>query len=58
MYFNAKEAGDKALMEQYKGMALAKEIKMPKRQYIGESEQLNENITNKIVRDLTNILNG
>jgi phage gpG-like protein len=57
-YYAAAEIKDAELMEQYKAMALAKKIVIPKREYIGESPQLVENITNKIVRDLTKILNG
>lgn len=52
------EAGNDDLAEQYKWLALAKEIKMPQRQYMGESEALILNISDKIVRDLTRILNG
>ncbi len=40
----------------YKAMALSKTIKMEKRQYMGESRQLIDNITNKVIRDLTRIL--
>lgn len=58
MHRQAKDGGDLDMADQYKGMALAKKITMPKRQFIGESEVLTENITNKIVRDLTKILNG
>lgn len=55
-YYLAKEAGDTTLMEQFKSMALAKEIKIEQRQFIGESEVLNKRIADKILRDLTNIL--
>lgn len=55
MHKQAKDAGDLDLADQYKGMALATKIVMPKRQFIGESEALNNNIINKIERDLTGI---
>lgn len=54
----AKEAEDDEMMSQFKAMALAKEIKMVQRKFMGESEALNQKITDKIVRDLTRILNG
>lgn len=57
-YYLAKENKEPELMEQYKSLALAKTFIIPKREFIGESSTLNENITNKIVRDLTRILNG
>jgi phage gpG-like protein len=56
--FEARDAGEPEIQEQYKFMALAKTIKMQKRQFMGESKVLTENITNKIMRDLTQILNG
>ncbi|MGN6604548.1 MAG: phage virion morphogenesis protein [Ginsengibacter sp.] len=52
----AKEAGDLIAAEQYKWCALAKKIVIPKREFIGPSEQLNQKITDKITRDLTKIL--
>lgn len=57
-WHNAKERGDKDLMDQFKAFALAKQIKIEKRQYMGESAELDRKIADKIVRDLTNILNG
>jgi phage gpG-like protein len=57
-YYMAKEAGESELMQQYKAMALAKEIKIEKRQFIGESAVLNSNITDKILRELTAICNS
>lgn len=56
--FEAKNAGDTGTAEQYKFMALAKTIKIPKREFMGDSKQLVDNITSKIVRDLNNILNS
>ena len=55
-YMLAKESENTELMDQWRAMALSKTITIPKRQYIGESEVLNQNITAKIERDLTNIL--
>lgn len=55
-YYLAKEAGNTTLMAQFKSMALAKEIKIEKRQFMGESEVLNKRIADKILRDLTNHL--
>ena len=55
-FYLAKEAADKELMEQWKFLALSKEIRIPKRQFIGESETLNQRIAEKMERDLTNIL--
>ena len=52
----AKELGDTDAQEQYKWMALSKTIKIEKREYMGPSNQLNENIIAKITRDLTRIL--
>ena len=56
-HYEAKEAGDTDAAEQYKCMALAKKIVMPKREFIGNSQVLNEKIENKITKDLTRILN-
>lgn len=53
----AKENGDADLQEQYKWMALSKTIHIVKREFMGESNILNEKITAKIMRDLTRILN-
>ena len=58
MHKQAKDAGDEDMADQYKGMALAKKIVMPKRQFMGESQVLEEHITAKIERDLNRILNG
>jgi phage gpG-like protein len=55
-YYLAKDADDTTLMEQFKCMALANEIKIEQRQFIGESEVLNNRIADKITRDLTNLL--
>lgn len=56
-HYMAKEGGDADLADSWKALALAKEIKMPKRQIIGESEALNERIAIKIEGDLNRILN-
>jgi phage gpG-like protein len=53
----AKEAGDLELAEQFKWMALSKVIKIVQRKFMGESNVLNNKITDKIKRDLTRILN-
>lgn len=53
----AKEGGDLDAAQQFKYMALSKTIKIPKREFMGNSEQLNTNITDKITRDLDTILN-
>ena len=53
----AKEAGDLDLAEQYKWMALAKKITIVQREFMGESDELNEKIVAKITRDLNRILN-
>lgn len=55
--FEAKEAGEPDLQEQYKWMALSKKITIVQREFMGESQQLNEKIIAKITRDLTRILN-
>lgn len=52
----AKDMGDFDLAEQYKFMALAKEITIVQRQFIGNSEVMNNNIFAKIDKDLTKIL--
>jgi phage gpG-like protein len=53
----AKEAGDLDASEQYKWCALAKKITIVQREFMGESDVLNEKIVAKITRDLNNILN-
>jgi phage gpG-like protein len=53
----AKEMEDEEMMSQFKAMALAKQIKIQQRQFIGESEALNQRITDKILRELQNIVN-
>lgn len=57
-HYMAAEARNEPLAEMYKHMALSKQIVIPKREYIGDSPELVENIANKIVRDLLKILNG
>jgi phage gpG-like protein len=54
----AKEGGDTETAGQYKAMALCKQltITVPKREFMGNSPQLNNKITNKITRDLTRLL--
>lgn len=51
----AKDNGQTDLADQYKGMALAKQLTMPKRQFIGESPALIEAITAAITYDLNRI---
>jgi len=53
----AKANGDPEAQEQYKWMALSKVIKIPKREFMGPSDQLNQQITDKITRDLNRITN-
>ncbi len=52
-----KDGGDMELADQYKAFALSKKIVIPKRQFMGQSETLNNNIVEKIMRDLNRILN-
>jgi len=52
----AKEAGDTEMAEQYKAMALSKEITIIQRKFMGESPLLTNKIIDKIKRDLTRIL--
>lgn len=53
----AKDGGDSEMAEQYKYMALAKKITIPKRQFIGNSETMMNKISEKVQRDLNKILN-
>lgn len=55
MHKEAKVMGDAEMADQWKGLALAKKIVMPKREFMGESDVLNEKIAAKIIRDLNNI---
>lgn len=60
-YYKAVDlTGDKEdeLAQQFKNMALAKTITIQQRQFMGDSQALIEKISNKIVRDLTRILNS
>lgn len=57
MSIQAKNAGDIDQANQYKYMALAKEITIVQRKFIGNSVVMNEKIVAKINRDLTRILN-
>lgn len=54
-YYQAKNDGDIIRMDQYKAMAMSKQITVQQRQFIGNSPILLDNISNKIVRDLTRI---
>ncbi|MCX6210113.1 MAG: phage virion morphogenesis protein [Bacteroidetes bacterium] len=54
--YEAEKAGDFDLAEEYKFMALAKEIKIEQRMFIGNSEVMNTKILEKVNRDLTRIL--
>ena len=56
MYYQAKEAGDSDMQDQYKAMALSKEIVIKQRKFMDMSEPLNNKIIAKIKRDLTSIL--
>lgn len=54
-HYAAKQAGDLDMAEQYKFMALATQITIVQRKFIGNSEVLNNKIFDKIGRDLTRI---
>jgi phage gpG-like protein len=56
MHMKFKEAGNLTMADQWKGLALAKKLTMPQRQFIGDSVVLMNNIEAKIERDLTKIL--
>lgn len=53
----AKDNDNTDLAEQYKYMALATTITIPKRQFIGNSTSMNNTITQKIKAHLTKIFN-
>lgn len=53
----AKDAGDLEVANMYKAMALSKEITIEQRQFIGDSNELMNNISSKINKDLKRILN-
>jgi phage gpG-like protein len=57
-HYEAKQAGNEELAESWKFQALSKQIVIPKRQFIGESEVLGEKIAAKIKKDLSTILNS
>lgn len=57
-YYAAKDGGMEDVADQYKAMALAKEITIVQRQFMGDSPVLLESISNKIVRDLTRLANS
>ncbi|PZP42163.1 MAG: hypothetical protein DI598_17255 [Pseudopedobacter saltans] len=57
-YYAAKDGGMLDIADQYKAMALAKEITIEQRQFMGDSPPLLDSISNKIVRDLTRIANS
>jgi len=50
-----KDAGNLELASQYKGLALAKTLTFPQRQFIGESPELIDAIEKKVLKDLTRI---
>ena len=56
MSYQAKDAGDEEMQNQYKAMALSKEIVIKQRKFMDISEPLNNKIIAKIKRDLTNLL--
>lgn len=56
MSYQAKAAGEEDLQNQYKAMALSKEIVIKQRKFMDISEPLNNKIIAKIKRDLTNLL--
>lgn len=54
-YYEADEAGLEDVAELWKACALAKEITIPQRQFIGNSPELDKKIIDKIIRDLDKI---
>lgn len=54
-YYEANEAGLEEVAELWKACALAKEITIPQRQFIGDSPELDKRIIDKITRDLDKI---
>jgi len=58
MMYEAKESGDADLQQQYKCMALAKEITIQQRKFIGKSPVMMNKMIEKIKRDLMIILNS
>lgn len=56
MHYQAKNGNNPEVADQFKAMALAKVVVMPQRKFMGNSENLNNNIIEKIKRDLTRIL--
>lgn len=58
MHLQAKDAGNLEMADQWKGLALAKKIVMPQRQFMGESKALDDKIATEVTNGLTRILNG
>jgi phage gpG-like protein len=56
MNYQAKAAGDTEMADQYKAMALSKQITIVQRKFMGESPLLTNKIIDKIKRDLKRIL--
>lgn len=55
MYYKANEAGQEDVAEQWKYMALSKTITIEKREFMGDSQQLNLKVESKIIRELDQI---
>lgn len=54
-HYEALEAGNIELQDMWQAMFFSETLTIPKRQFIGESELLNTNIMDKIVRELDRI---
>lgn len=57
-HYEALELGNYDVSDMWQAMFFSDVIKVPKRQFIGESEMLNTNIMEKIVRELDRIFNA
>ncbi|WP_346237752.1 phage virion morphogenesis protein [Niabella insulamsoli] len=57
-HYEMKDAGNLDLAELYKRCALAKKIVIPKRQFIGPDPELDQQVVDKITKDLDNIFNS
>ncbi len=58
MYYQHKEAGAIDIAEGFKYCALAKKITIEKRQFMGPSAELDQEIENKLYRDMGRIVNN
>lgn len=57
-HYEALELGNNDVADMWQAMFFSDVLKIPKRQFIGESEMLNTNIMEKIVRELDRIFNA